>query len=83
MNQQQGKAMPVAQQSNNLTKAEPFQGTYAQLQERINTSILGEDEIADSASTDLASIRRQMRAAAARARDALQKIISLVIRAPQ
>ena len=46
------------------------------LEERINTSILGEDEIADSASTDLASIRRQMRAAAARARDALQKIIS-------
>ncbi len=40
MNQQQGKAMPVAQQSNNLTKAEPFQGTYAQLQERINTSKL-------------------------------------------
>ena len=46
------------------------------LEEKINTSILGEDEIADSASTDLASIRRQMRAAAARARDALQKIIS-------
>ena len=46
------------------------------LEEKINTSILGEDEIADSASNDLASIRRQMRAAAARARDALQKIIS-------
>ena len=46
------------------------------LEEKINGSILGEDEIADSASTDLASIRRQMRAAAARARDALQKIIS-------
>ena len=46
------------------------------LEERINTSIIGEDEIADSASTDLASIRRQMRAAAARARDSLQKIIS-------
>ena len=46
------------------------------LEEKINNSILGEDEIADSASTDLASIRRQMRAAAARARDALQKIIS-------
>ena len=46
------------------------------LEEKIFTSILGEDEIADSASNDLASIRRQMRAAAARARDALQKIIS-------
>lgn len=46
------------------------------LEEKINGSILGEDEIADSASADLASIRRQMRAAAARARDALQKIIS-------
>ena len=46
------------------------------LEERINTSIVGDDEIADSASTELASIRRQMRAAAARARDALQKIIS-------
>ncbi len=46
------------------------------LEEKINTSIIGEDEIADGASPDLASIRRQMRAAAARARDALQKIIS-------
>lgn len=46
------------------------------LEERINTSIVGEEEIADSASSDLMSIRRQMRAAAARARDALQKIIS-------
>ena len=46
------------------------------LEEKISTSIVGEDEIADSASADLATIRRQMRAAAARARDALQKIIS-------
>lgn len=46
------------------------------LEEKITTSIVGEDEIADSASPELASIRRQMRAAAARARDALQKIIS-------
>ena len=46
------------------------------LEEKIFNSILGEDEIADSASSELASIRRQMRAAAARARDALQKIIS-------
>lgn len=46
------------------------------LEEKINTSIVGEEEIADSASPELATIRRQMRAAAARARDALQKIIS-------
>ncbi len=46
------------------------------LEEKINNSITGEDEIADGASNELASIRRQMRAAAARARDALQKIIS-------
>jgi len=46
------------------------------LEEKISTSIVGEDEIADSASSDLTSIRRQMRAAAARARDSLQKIIS-------
>ena len=46
------------------------------LEEKIFTSIPGEDEIADGASPELATIRRQMRAAAARARDALQKIIS-------
>ena len=44
------------------------------LEEKIATSIVGEDEIADSASPELSTIRRQMRAAAARARDALQKI---------
>ena len=46
------------------------------LEEKINTSVVGEDEIADSASHELSTIRRQMRAATARARDALQKIIS-------
>ena len=46
------------------------------LEEKITGSIVGEDEIADAASSELATIRRQMRAAAARARDALQKIIS-------
>ena len=46
------------------------------LEERITTSIAGEDEITDSASSDLADLRRKMRAAAARAREALQKIIS-------
>ncbi len=46
------------------------------LEEKISTSIVGVDEIADSASPELMNIRRKMRAAASRARDALQKIIS-------
>ncbi len=46
------------------------------LEEKIGTSIVGEDEIADSASPELSNIRRKMRAAAARAREALNKIIS-------
>ena len=46
------------------------------LEERIFTAIPGEDEIADSASSDLADIRRKMRAAASRAREALNKILS-------
>ncbi len=46
------------------------------LEEKISTSIVGVDEIADGASGELLSIRRKMRAAAQRARDALQKIIS-------
>ena len=47
-----------------------------QLEQKITSSIIGEDEIADAASPELATIRRQIRAASARARDALQKIIS-------
>ena len=46
------------------------------LEERITGSIAAEDEIADAASSELADIRRKMRAASARVRDALQKIIS-------
>ncbi len=46
------------------------------LEERIFTAIPGEEEIADSASSDLADIRRKMRAASARAREALNKILS-------
>ncbi|NCC67473.1 MAG: endonuclease MutS2, partial [Clostridia bacterium] len=46
------------------------------LEEKINTSIIGEDEISDSASPELADIRRHIRAAGARVREALQKIIS-------
>lgn len=46
------------------------------LEEKITFSIVGEDEIADAASPELATIRRQIRAATARARESLQKIIS-------
>ena len=46
------------------------------LEDKITGSIVGEDEIADAASAELASIRRLIRAASARVHDALQKIIS-------
>ncbi len=46
------------------------------LEDKIMASIPAEDEIADAASSELADIRRKMRAAAARVRDSLQKIIS-------
>ncbi len=46
------------------------------LENKISDSILSEDEIADAASATLADIRRKSRAAAARVRDILQKIIS-------
>ena len=46
------------------------------LEDRICGSILGEDEIADAASSELAEIRRHMRATSAKIRDTLQKIIS-------
>ncbi|MEM5780430.1 MAG: endonuclease MutS2, partial [Lawsonibacter sp.] len=46
------------------------------LEEKITNSILGEEEIADSASAELAAIRRHMRATEAKVRDILQKLIS-------
>ena len=46
------------------------------LEDKITGSIAGEDELADAASPELDSIRRLIRAASARVRDALQKIIS-------
>ena len=45
------------------------------LEEKITGSIVGEDEIADSASSELANIRRKIRAASARVRVCLQNII--------
>ena len=46
------------------------------LEDSITNSILSEEEIADSASSELASIRRHMRASEAKVRDILQKLIS-------
>lgn len=46
------------------------------LEERIISSISSEEELSDAASSELADIRRKMRAAAARVREAIQKIIS-------
>ena len=44
------------------------------LEEKITGSIVAEDEIADAASPELASIRRHIRATAARVRDILNKL---------
>ena len=49
---------------------------HRSLEEAISSSILGEEEIADSASSELASIRRKMRATESKVREILQKIIS-------
>lgn len=46
------------------------------LEEKITGSIVGEGELADSASSDLADIRRKIRAASSRVRDILQRIIT-------
>ena len=46
------------------------------LEDRISGAILSEEEIADTASPELADIRRHMRVQAGKIRDSLQKIIS-------
>ena len=46
------------------------------LEERITTSIVGDNELADAASPELASIRRHIRATESRVRDILQKLVS-------
>ena len=46
------------------------------LEERIDTSILSEEEIADAASSELADIRRHIRIQSTKVRESLQKIIS-------
>ncbi len=46
------------------------------LEERITDSIISEEEMADSASSELAMIRRKIRAANSRVRDILQRMIT-------
>ncbi|MDR0858444.1 MAG: endonuclease MutS2 [Oscillospiraceae bacterium] len=46
------------------------------LEDRINSVIVSEDEIADNASSELNAIRRHIRAANAKVREILQKIVS-------
>ena len=46
------------------------------LEERIFSAIISEEEIADTASPDLADIRRHMRIQSAKIKDTLQKVIS-------
>ena len=46
------------------------------LEDTITNSIVGEDDLADSASPELTSIRRHMRATESKVRDILQKLIS-------
>ena len=46
------------------------------LEEKITGSIVGENEIADAASPELASIRRHIRATASKVRDILNKLLS-------
>ena len=46
------------------------------LEEKITTSIIAEDEIADAASSELADIRRHMKIAGDKVRQSLQKIIT-------
>ncbi len=46
------------------------------LEDRIDTSIISEEEIADAASSELADIRRHIRIQSAKVRESLQKIIS-------
>ena len=50
--------------------------TNKYLEERIFTSILSKDEIADAASSELASIRRKIRQQSSKIRESLQKIIT-------
>ena len=45
------------------------------LEEKINTTVVSEEEIADAASPALHDIRRKMRAASARVRDQLDKLV--------
>ena len=49
--------------------------TNTNLMDKINTCIISEDELADNASRELSTIRRNIRVASSKARDVLDKII--------
>ena len=71
--------MEYAADGKEKTPLDPlFRGLTANryLEDRISGSILSEEEIADTASPELADIRRKKRATAGKVRDILQKLIS-------
>ena len=72
------KAYAEGEEAENSALAAQFRALSANryLEERITTAIVGEDEIADGASAELADIRRKLRVANSKVREALQKIIS-------
>ncbi len=47
-----------------------------ELEERISSAIVAEDEIADNASPELAQLRRKIRASSGKVKDILQKLVS-------
>ncbi|MCL2546803.1 MAG: endonuclease MutS2 [Oscillospiraceae bacterium] len=61
---------------NHLSKYFSALQPIKRLEDAITTAILGEDEIADHASPELANIRRKKRIAASKVREVLQKIVS-------
>lgn len=68
-----------AQDDENETALDPLFGQLTAnkyLEDRILGAILSEEEIADTASTELADIRRRKRVQSGKIRDSLQKIIS-------
>ena len=67
-----------ASESGSLTNLFKSLHSNKYLEEKITDSIISEEEMADSASAELASIRRKIRAANGRVRDILQRMISSV-----
>lgn len=64
------------EEKNSLTPIYRLLAGNTSLEQRITTSILSEEEVADGASSELANIRRQMRQISGKIRDTLSKLIS-------